>query len=745
MTKKIIKIFLILFFIFIALNIIFPLNNAVLIRPESKQITDRNGRLIRVALSKDGYWRLRMKPDEIPEIVEKSVLNFEDKYFYFHPGFNFFAIARAFVHNVFSKRNIGGSTITMQLARMTEKRRRSIVSKIIEIFRAVQIEMKYSKKEILSMYLNIAPYGGNIEGIKAAAMFYFDKKVNDLSLSELASLTVVPKNPNRNRPDRVRNVVKLKNRVLSALKKDKVISEDRYNRALKEPMTARRRDALQKYMHFTGRPEVINSKGNIIKTTLDSGLQEFVEKRLKEEVYKLRPININNAAMIVVENRTGEIVAYAGSHDFHDKRHEGQNDGVMMLRSPGSVLKPLVYAQAIRQGMITPSKMLMDIPVSIGGYYPKNYDEMFYGLVPAGKALTDSLNIPAIDLNNHLGDYSLYEMLKKSNVKGVKREKGYYASGIVIGGVELSIYDIARLYTAMATDGHVKNLKFVLDGKPAEKGAMIIDSESAYIVSDILSNSNRIELNSYWDSASDMPVVAFKTGTSSRKRDFLTVAYNPKYTAVAWFGNFNGKSAEDGTGLTIASSSVIDVFRFLEKREHMKWFDKPINVVEKEVCIDAYHLKNNECLERRKDFVIKNISINDACINHTPEKISWLLKEGYLESPKELDNKLCGHLNRAPMIASPSDKSRLIISRLLPEKMRRVIFQCYSADGTGLVYWFIDGKLTDRVKSGEKIYKKLGNGVHEIVCMDEKSANSMSIVEVTSDDTDANAIINNLH
>lgn len=731
MTKILRIIFYIymIFIVFLSLaDIIYPVNELKYVRSCSKLILDKDYNVINSMVSPDGYWRFRAEKDEIPELIKKSVCLFEDKYFYGHYGVNPFSMAKAVFHNLFNKRKIGGSTITMQLARMAGGRDRTYSSKIVEIFRAFQLERKYTKDELLTMYLNTAPYGGNIEGIKTAAYFYFGKNLKNLTVSEVAALTLVPKNPNSNRPDKSDDLNFKKNFVLKKMFESALIDEKTYKSAVLENLTSKRKSVPYLVPHLANREEIKYSESNEIVTAIDMELQKYVESVIFKAVRDNEDRNVHNSAAIVINNKTMLVEAYAGSNDFYDTEYGGQNDGVKMMRSPGSALKPFVYALALENGLITPKQRVFDISLSMGGYFPENFDKVYNGIVSAEDALQRSLNVPAIDLDRSLKENGLHNLLVRSKISSVNKDKNYYGQSISIGGVDISLENLARLFTAFSNNGVCRSVR-LYKNQPVDAPVHIIDDGAAYIVSEILAGADRAEIGSFWQSASGVGKVAFKTGTSSKFRDFVTVGYNSGYTVAVWLGNFSGESAEPGSGLMIASTSVIDIFNYLTSKKESEWMQAPYKVYKKEICTDAYIKKGAGCMNIEEDYVIEGVVLPE-CRLPDVEKRAWLLQKGYVSSGADFKTDGCGEKSLKPVIADPADNIVYIFNPLVPISHRKQTIQCYTGLNDNKVYWFLNGKFLFEAESGEKKFITFEIGENVLSCVDTAGGRSFVNVSV---------------
>lgn len=904
------------FALFLILDALYPLNLDMLNKQKSRILYDRNGEILNMQISDDQIWRFYAAADEIPPRLKQSAIYFEDRYFYYHFGVNPASILRAATYNFtqnFTKKSgsnverVGASTITMQVARMMRPKQRSYKNKIIEIFNAFQLEWHFSKDEILGMYFNLAPYGGNIEGVKTAAYFYFKKDLRELSNTQIALLSVIPKNPNKNRLDHKSNINALKNRLISQLREGGVISQSEYERAIAELFSPKRyaapnyaphyallafsnykmqnftakddanftqnfdsngapggtagqagsfahraaaaesnfSDAAGAESNFTAAAKVelnlssavnaqagvdlkeMNSKEVDFKTnapkslnlggtslnlnerevagsqtgakpnepknvkpnereganlderrdlinaahpsqntqslnlneqrdtahspqnlqadansskrlrvnfiaqtnstsgarvqtdfassnanartdstsdakmqtasaasaksransapnakvsqnfalaaqaqtnsypnaktqensvnfkagaqpkeqtaraqelarlsegkiysSLDLKTQIALEGFLKSEILSLRDKGVRNGAAVLIDNESMSVIAYVGSHDF--SADEGQNDGVRSQKNVGSTLKPFIYAKALQHGLITPSKKLIDAPITFAGYVPRNYNQGFLGAVSATDALSLSLNIPAVKLNLMLEGDGLYEML--SNVHLAEFSKDYYGAGIALGSISMSLMDLARLYSAFANSGKLRKLEIA--GVKIGDDAKILTPQSVYIVTQMLRNAPRSYLGSVWQNTLNAPPLMFKTGTSADARDLYTVALTPKFTLGVWLGNFDGSKTRDLSGGVSAAKVAFNMFAFLDKSGMLGEveFARPAGVSLRRVCTDAYREK--ECAQSADDLTIDGVEPNEECEIYGTSELFYLLKHGLVDPQK---------------------------------------------------------------------------------------------------------------
>ncbi len=710
--------------IFFLLNYLYPLNTARLNKPQSTIIYDKEHHIIAVKLSPDGFLRLPMKPQELNDDIKKIVLGYEDQYFETHFGVNPLSVVRAFWFNLTNQRKIGASTITMQVARMMHHQSRTLKQKLTEIFQALQLELYYSKEEILTFYLNNAPYGGNVEGFASASFRYFNLAPSSLSLSQIAYLSAIPKNPNTNRPKALRDINAIKNRLLKRLYGLDLLKTKDYKRATQEVIATHIKPLPNKVPHLSAQ---IKTQGEV-HTTINIALQHQVQKLIKAQVNALKHFGIYNGSAIIIDNKSMEIVAYIGSQNFYDHQHGGQNDGVQALVSPGSTLKPLVYAKALEEGIITPLKKLYDVPLFIDGYKPTNYAKNYLGEVTATEALQLSLNIPAVELDRLLKDKSLYSVLKEANVHSLTHPKSYYGSALTLGGFGISLQENAQLFAMLGNGGLYQQATF-LQGERKGTSKQILTPQSSYLVSNILADSQRISFTSSWEYIKNMPKVAFKTGTSARAKDLLTLGYTPNYTVAVWFGNFSGKASKPyrntlATGLTIASPTLFKIFKELGKQT---WFTQPNHITTTTICQDAIQL--GKCQQEIEDQLIDTVILNPPCDIMRAEVLAYLLNHQQIQSISELSKHQCYNEWKTykPLITNPVHDKTYAHNRLLPTELKKTMLQCYSFEKNPTIYWLIDNDTPIVGKSGMALYHYLRPQKHTISCLDE-GAKMQSVV-----------------
>src|SRR5438552_3753535 len=489
----------------------------------SQRVRDRNGKLLRVTLSADQKFRIWTPLREISPALIDATLRFEDKYYRHHPGVNPLALLRSALNLRPGRAHNGASTITMQLARLRyHLRTRTLSGKFVQIVRALELERHYSKDQILEAYLNLTPYGRNIEGVGAASQIYFGKTAAHLTRPESISLSVIPQSPTRRAL-----LVDRDNRSLNAAlsrfgRRDARLpySQDDYAtlardfrpRALSEHKLLAPHFVQQVLATEKGRDEIV--------TTLDLAKQQLIERRIADYVRSNRGRGIQNSAALLVDARNMDVLAQVGSADFFNAEIQGQVDGTRSPRSPGSTLKPFVYALALQQGLIHPLSILSDAPHSFGDYDPENFDREFVGPIRACDALARSRNLPAVELASQLHHPTLYKFLRGTGVK-LPRSESVYGLSLPLGGAEVTMEDLVRLYAALANNAELLPLRLSSRDPTAERGPSIIMPEAAFLTLEML-NLPRPEVGrAYSEQAAP---VFWKTGTSHGFRDAWSIA-----------------------------------------------------------------------------------------------------------------------------------------------------------------------------------------------------------------------------
>src|SRR5256884_3737390 len=582
----------------------------------SQCVRDRSRKLLRVTLSADQKFRIWTPLEEIsPDLID-ATLRYEDKYYAHHPGVNPIALARGATDLLrFHRATTGGSTITMQLVRLRfHLHTRTISGKLEQIMRALELERHYSKNEILEAYSNLATYGGHIEGFGAASQIYFDKPASKLSRPEAVALSVIPQSPSRRAlfSDRDNHSIN----VAQSNWYDRSRSDSETELSMREFRPRMQTERKFLAPHFVQQVlETSHGRDQII-STLDLEKQQAIERRVADYVASNRNRGIENAAVLLVDIRTMNVLAQVGSADFYKTEINGQVDGTRSPRSPGSTLKPFVYALALQQGLIHPLSILADAPRSFGEYNPENFDREFLGPIRACDALARSRNLPAVELAAQLRHPTLYEFLRGAGVK-LPRAESLYGLALPLGGAEVTMEDLVRLYAALANNGELRPLRRTSRDPIASRGRRIIMPEAAFLTLDML-NQPRPEIGAAY--SDQVAPVFWKTGTSHGFRDAWSIAVFNHYVLAIWIGNFDGRANGAFVGRTAAAPvlfQIIDSLRTTWPEPNEPHLPPPgANLKRVSFCAVSGDLPGEHCTQQVEGWFIPGISPITQCDVH---------------------------------------------------------------------------------------------------------------------------------
>lgn len=595
--------------------------------PGSSAIHDANGRLLRLVLSSDDKFRLWLPLAQIsPQLIEAVQLQ-EDQWFRWHPGFNPVSLLRGAYETYITRGpRQGGSTLTMQLARLRYRlNTRTPGGKLLQMALAIQLELCYSKDAILEAYLNLAPYGGNIEGAGAASLIYFDKPVSRLTLPEALALAVLPQDPSRRlRSTLATDGTEASNRVLG----DSLVAararlyqrwraihggDDGQDALMRLPLSLRAPSALP-YAAPHAVDQVLlaaRRQGELparLDTTLDLRLQRTLERQLEGFLQGQRERGIDNAAALLVDARDMAVKALVGSADYFDATIDGQVNGTDAKRSPGSTLKPFVYALGMDQGVLHPRTVLRDVPTAFGPFSPENFDGRFLGPVTATDALIRSRNIPAVQVAARLASPNLYGFLKAAGIGRMASER-HYGLALVLGGGEVTMQELARLYAMLANRGVMRPLRFRADA-PAAAGVRLLSDEASFMVMDMLRQNPRPDEGVLGQEAlvgSRRLPVYWKTGTSWAFRDAWTAGVFGPYVLVVWSGHFDGSGNPALIGVEAAAPlffRIVDAIAAQDRQLAEPAWTLPAGVKRVEVCLASGDLPNADCPQRGSTWFI---------------------------------------------------------------------------------------------------------------------------------------------
>lgn len=557
--------------------------------PVSTVVEAADGTLLGARIADDGQWRFPA-PEYIPEKFEKSILTFEDRYFYYHPGINLVSIIRSLSNNISAGKIVsGGSTITMQVARISSGNKpRTYKNKILETLSALKLELFRSKKSILMMYASNAPFGGNVVGLEAASWRYTGKSSKDITWAEAAALSILPNSPGLIYPGKNQEILKLKrDRLLKRLFERGYIDSLTMALSTEEPLPGVPVPLPSNASHLTDYFYKRN-KGEIIKTTIDKNLQDRATEIIRNHQKSLSENYIFNSACIIVDVTTGNVLAYVGNSNPDDPRlHGGSVDIIQSFRSTGSILKPFLYAAMQQSGDILPNSIISDVPTRFPGFSPSNFDHSYNGAVAAGYALSQSLNIPAVKMLQKYDPDKFLTLLHKIGFTTFSKPADYYGLSLILGGGETSLWELTGVYASLSrvlnsylnqgkyfsSDYHPPVLiQSVQSNEMTEDPDPPLNASSIWLTYEALQKVNRPEDQSGWQYFSSSSGLAWKTGTSFGFRDAWAVGTTPGYVIGVWAGNAEGDGRPGLTGLTAAAPILFDLAGIMPP---VNWFNSP--------------------------------------------------------------------------------------------------------------------------------------------------------------------------
>jgi penicillin-binding protein 1C len=723
-------------------------------------VLDSDGDILHATLNKKEQWCFPPDPESrIPAKLETCVLEYEDRHFRRHPGVNPVSVIRALRSNARSGGiRSGASTITMQVARLARPKTRSVPNKLLEMAQALKLEMLRSKTAILRTYLDHAPYGRNVVGVQAASRRYFGRKPDRLSWAEAATLAVLPNQPGLIAPGMRTDLLRKKrDGLLRRLARQGRIDTETLALSLLEPVPSASDPFPPAALHLARKLERSAGGRFVLRTTIRREIQLRVEALTAGHVSeRLRPMGIRNAAVLVVETRSGKVRAYVGSQDFFDAENGGQVDGVRAPRSPGSLLKPFLYGLAMDEGNLLPETRIRDVPTYYGAFSPSNASESYEGLVTAKEALIRSLNVPAVRVLYGFGVRPFYLFLKKAGLSTLFRDADEYGLPLVLGGAEVTAWDMARLYRGLASGGRFAPL-VVLEGGDAEgtgKGPALISPGACWLTLRMLRELKRPEAEAYWELYRDRWPIAWKTGTSYGFRDGWAAGVSPQWTIVVWAGNFNGEGNANLAGASCAGTLMFAVHNALPKAEQPVWFEPPVDDLEPvSICSETGFTAGPDCPAAKvrtveaprfmkplpvcpyhhKLFLSSDgrMQICSACwerervreevrLVYPPDVAQFLRESGKPAGDATRHNPACSaHAADDPMdILYPQPGARLWIPRDLDGRLEKVMFRAAHREAGSTLHWYLDGVYLGATRSRHSLACVCGGGGHELAVVD---------------------------
>lgn len=720
--------------------------------PYASVVMSEDGQFLGAKVADDGQWRFPPS-NHYSEKYVRCLLEFEDREFFLHPGIDPLALGKAFVTNLKAgevKR--GGSTITMQVARLSRGNRpRTYKEKIIEMILSLRLELRYSKREILDLYAANAPFGGNVVGVDAAAWRYFNTTPDQLTLAEAATLAVLPNAPSLVHLSRNRSQLKEKRDALIQKMSDQeaylprryrklFITKDDCELAVLEQIPSKTFEMPNSFYHFV--METIKShKGKSVHTSIDYQLQQYVVQILNRHYEINSANNIENSAVYILDYRTNEVVAYVGNNN--QAKDAAMVDMVKAQRSTGSILKPFLFAAMLDEGLLLPNMVLPDVPVNIAGYTPKNYSGDYWGAVTAHDALTNSLNTPFVYLLRKYSFQKFYSLLRKMKFSGINREADFYGLSIILGGAETSLFDIVNAYGNMA-----RKLAFSNDTLSATKAPFSADAVG--LTFNVMQDLNRPYEQLNWRFFNSSQRIAWKTGTSFGFRDAWAVGVTDRYVVGVWCGNANGEGRPGLTGINVAAPIMFEVFSKI--RDSYTYPEATEHAVEVEVCAESGYpksmycpkvvkqlmpdveIKTGVCPYHKKVFLDKTgqYQVYPSCYDVDKDKyeiyyvlppvMEWFYKRHtplYRPLPPTLQG--CRNANDDEVMSFIYPESSVSFSIPIGIKgdRQKIIFEIAHRNAQKTVFWTLDDVCLGETKMRHQMAIDVEKGVHNLRCVDE--------------------------
>ena len=736
--------------------------------PLSTVIEASDGSLLGARIADDGQWRFP-GTGQVPVKFEKSLLTFEDRWFYYHPGINPVSILRALRNNIKAGEVVsGGSTITMQVARISRGNKpRSYSEKIIEILSALKLEIFSSKKKILQLYTSNAPFGGNTVGLEAAAWRYTGKSSVDITWAEAAALAMLPNSPALVYPGKNQEILKRRrDALLKRLYERKYIDSITLVLALDEPLPGEPKALPSKAPHLTDHFFMTN-RGEMIKTTIDPALQERATDILNTHQKDLAGNYIFNSACLIVEVETGNVLAYVGNSTLEDSQtHSGDVDIIHSLRSTGSILKPILYAGIQQSGDILPNTLIADVPTRFPGFSPKNFDQSYSGAVSASSALSQSLNIPAVKMLQKYNPGKFLDLLHKTGFTTFNKPADYYGLSLILGGGETSLWDLTGVYASLSRvlnrylnmkkyykeDYHSPVLIRKTDTKTlkTEETDPPLSASSIWLTYEALQKVNRPESESGWQYFSSSPDLAWKTGTSFGFRDGWAVGTTPRYVVGVWVGNATGEGRPGLTGITAAAPLMFDLVNMMGSGA---WFNTPYeDLTMIRVCSRSGFRAGTDCQETDEIQACVNGLRSEICPYHqivhlnksktlqvtsdcvSPDEIineSWFVLPPAMEyfyRKKHPEYKIlppvgqgCSLSKNIPVMEFiyPTAGIKIFIPRDQTGELTRVITEVVHRNPSKKIFWHLDETYIGTTQFIHQLEMLAGSGNHILTAVDE--------------------------
>lgn len=724
--------------------------------PTATVLLDEKGNLLGAKIADDGQWRFE-PGDSVPRKFETCLLQFEDRRFYKHIGVSARGIGRSVIQNVKHKRIVsGGSTITMQLVRIMKKNpRRTIGEKVLEMLLATRVEIRYTKKDILSLYAAHAPFGNNVVGLEAASWRYFGRSPEKLSWAECATLAVLPNAPGLIYPGKNhKRLLDKRNRLLKRLKDIGVLDETSFQLALMEPLPEKPLPLPRHAPHLLMRLVKEGHIGQTIQSSIDLALQQKTKDMLDQHTLKMRENRIYNGAVLITSVKTGKVLAYIGNTDTEEKEHGSQVDCIMAPRSSGSILKPFLYANSMADGIINPHSLLLDVPTHFGSFAPANFSLEYDGAVTASQSLSRSLNVPFVRLLNEYGMEKFHYELKGLGITTLNKPAQHYGLSLILGGAETRLWDLNSAYASLAQSlrgTEIKGAGFIT-ANIKRKAGRSIDKACIHAMFEAMSEVNRPDEDGNWKAFASSQKIAWKTGTSFGFRDAWAIGVTPDYVISVWIGNGDGEGRPGLTGIKAAAPLMFNLFSVVPKSQ--AWFSKPFRgIVKARICRESGYRAGNLCEQAELKDIPESCLRSPVCPYHqlvhldkqgthrvdmeceTPENIkhvSWFVlppgvekyykfnHPGYHTLPPYKKGCQSRYLERPMAILYPKPASKIYVPVEIDGRTGKTIFEATHRRHDLRIFWHLDDEYIGETRDIHQVALHPPAGKHKLMLLDEQ-------------------------
>jgi penicillin-binding protein 1C len=757
----------------------FSLPRTLFDSPYSTVIESREGELLAAKIATDGQWRFPAK-DSVPYKFKTCIVAYEDEHFYHHFGFNPIAMFEAFRQNQKAGKVVrGGSTLSQQVVRLARhQKRRTYFEKAIELVLATRLEFRCSKEKIVDLYAAHAPFGGNVVGLEMASWRYFGVQSHQLSWAECATLAVLPNAPSLIYPGKNQEkLLKKRNALLLKLHQQNSIDKLTFELSVREPLPQKPYSLPQIAPHLL--QQIAKTEGQQrIKTTLQMALQNRVNQIANYYYNQYKQNQVHNLAILVVDIQNRNIISYVGN-SATNKYHGKDVDIITAPRSTGSILKPLLFASMLNDGELLPNTLVPDIPTQISGYSPENFNLTYDGAVPAQRALSRSLNVPAVLMLQNHGVNNFYELLQKFQLKDIDKSPNHYGLSLILGGAESNLWDLCRTYSSLsstinyfnASNGKYREKEFAelnyksdfqQDFGKSSFEKTILGAGSIFLTYNAMKEVNRPENDEAWRFYDSSLEIAWKTGTSFGNRDAWAIGTNSRYVVGIWVGNASGEGRPELTGVETAAPILFDVFNLLPRKP---WFKPPLNDLEyAEICSKSGYLAQDDCpklkslippsgmktstcpyhkmvhLDASGQYRVNSSCENVANIIHKkwfvlPPVMEWYYKTNHIDyealPPFRAD---CQQIQTNTMdFIYPKANSKIYLTKNFTGKIQPVILKVAHSNKLAKLYWYVDNVYKGETQTFHDKQIDANTGTHYITVTDQWGSEIKRKIEIVRD------------